>query len=380
MVGLAAALWLGVAAPARAEFSFDRFITQGKAAAGWIGEPNAPPGSTDRQSIRLFVNGSSSSDFDDAARAIFSGFEATPDPNPPGFDFKTSDAGASGGSVRLFIKFSDGGRGELRPLTLVADQWTHVGGTTAEWDTSGGSCGFQTQRTYAQVLACHAGATVTQMELVNDSGWLHPGGFQVLADNIAYAGRTISRPAPPVFGQDFIVTQLSGDVAVRVGQRSRAKIEGAANLPVGSFVDSQNGHVRLRTKRGRGQQTARFTDGIFQVKQSRKNKGLVDIRLSGDLSLCSASGSGAAAMTAKAKGEAARRRRRRRLWGRGRGRYRTRGRYSSGTVRGTKWLTEDRCDGTLTVVRQGIVEVRDFRLKKTIKLKAGKRYFAKKSG
>jgi hypothetical protein len=229
------------------------------------------------------------------------------------------------------------------------------------------------------VLACHAGATVTHLELVNDSGWLHPGGFQVLVDNVAYAGSDDLEAGAPGLRTRLHRHAAVWDVAVRVGERSRAKIEGAANLPVGSFVDSQNGHVRLRTKRGRGQQTARFADGIFQVKQSRKNKGLVDIRLTGDLSLCSASGSGAAAMTAKAKGEAARRRRRR-LWGRGRGRYRTRGRYSSGTVRGTKWLTEDRCNGTLTVVRQGIVAVRDFRLKKTIKLKAGKRYFAKKSG
>jgi hypothetical protein len=167
---------------------------------------------------------------------------------------------------------------------------------------------------------------------------------------------------------------------VRVGARSRARIEGSANLPVGSFVDSQRGHVRLRTARAGGQQAARFTGGIFQVKQSRKNRGLVDLRLTGDLSLCSGSGSSAAAMTAKARGEAARRRRRRRLWGRGRGRYRTRGRYSSGTVRGTKWLTEDRCNGTLTVVRQGVVAVRDFRLKKTVNVRAGKRYFAKKSG
>ncbi len=48
-------------------------------------------------------------------------------------------------------------------------------------------------------------------------------------------------------------------------------------------------------------------------------------------------------------------------------------------MRGTWWLVEDRCDGTLTRVRQGRVDVRDFRLKRTIKLRAGKRnlYLAK---
>jgi hypothetical protein len=39
-------------------------------------------------------------------------------------------------------------------------------------------------------------------------------------------------------------------------------------------------------------------------------------------------------------------------------------------VRGTFWLVEDRCDGTLTRVRTGRVDVRDFRRKKTISLRA----------
>ena len=69
----------------------------------------------------------------------------------------------------------------------------------------------------------------------------------------------------------------------------------------------------------------------------------------------------------------------RRLWGKGKGDFRTTGRRSSATVRGTWWLVEDRCDGTLTRVREGRVDVRDFRLRKTVKLRAGKRsiYLAK---
>ena len=45
-------------------------------------------------------------------------------------------------------------------------------------------------------------------------------------------------------------------------------------------------------------------------------------------------------------------------------------------MRGTKWTVADRCDGTLTTVKRGKVEVRDFRLKKTILLAAGKSYLA----
>jgi hypothetical protein len=66
----------------------------------------------------------------------------------------------------------------------------------------------------------------------------------------------------------------------------------------------------------------------------------------------------------------------RRLWGKGKGRFRTRGRYSSGTVRGTNWVTTDFCDGTNTRVVAGVVQVYDLVLKKFILLKAGQSYFA----
>ena len=43
----------------------------------------------------------------------------------------------------------------------------------------------------------------------------------------------------------------------------------------------------------------------------------------------------------------------RHLWGDGKGDFQTRGRGAAATVRGTIWLTEDRCDGTLVRVRRG---------------------------
>src|SRR5439155_1029018 len=68
----------------------------------------------------------------------------------------------------------------------------------------------------------------------------------------------------------------------------------------------------------------------------------------------------------------------RRLFAKGKGSFQTRGQYSSATVRGTSWLTADRCDGTLTQVSQGIVAVLDLRKKKTIQVTAGHSYLAPK--
>jgi ferric-dicitrate binding protein FerR (iron transport regulator) len=45
-------------------------------------------------------------------------------------------------------------------------------------------------------------------------------------------------------------------------------------------------------------------------------------------------------------------------------------------VRGTKWLVQDQCNGTLTVVKRGVVQVRDFRKHKTVNVRAGRSYLA----
>jgi hypothetical protein len=78
--------------------------------------------------------------------------------------------------------------------------------------------------------------------------------------------------------------------------------------------------------------------------------------------------------------EARRKRPVRTLWGNGKGRFQTRGRYSAATVRGTKWVVQDRCDGTLTRVLRGVVRVRDFRARKNVNVRAGQRYLAKAPG
>jgi hypothetical protein len=67
----------------------------------------------------------------------------------------------------------------------------------------------------------------------------------------------------------------------------------------------------------------------------------------------------------------------RKLWGDGKGKFRTKGRYAAATVRGTKWLISDTCTSTTTRVTQGSVSVRDEVKKKTVVVRAGKRYVAR---
>ena len=143
---------------------------------------------------------------------------------------------------------------------------------------------------------------------------------------------------------------------------------------MGAFLNTRRGSVALTSARNRlgGTQTGTFGGGLFQVLQSRKRsaKGLTDLRLKGgSFAGCRARRSRLATASAS--------RTIRRLRSNARGRFRTRGRHSSATVRGTKWTTTDRCDGTLTKVQRGRVAVRDFRRKRTIVVRAGKSYLAR---
>ena len=69
-----------------------------------------------------------------------------------------------------------------------------------------------------------------------------------------------------------------------------------------------------------------------------------------------------------------------RLRGSAKGRFRTRGKYASATVRGTDWTVTDRCNGTLTSVKSGVVVVRDLRGKKNYTVRAGKSRLVKAPG
>jgi hypothetical protein len=162
---------------------------------------------------------------------------------------------------------------------------------------------------------------------------------------------------------------VSGTVRVKEAGGKFRRLRADEEIPLGSTVDATKGKVRLTSAAGPGgrTQSALFYQGAFIVTQTRGSKPITQLALS-------------AALACKARGKAsqsARRRRVRRLWGDGRGRFRTRGRHGAATVRGTKWLTEDRCGSTLVRVRRGKVAVRDFAKRKTVLVKKGRSYFAR---
>jgi hypothetical protein len=198
---------------------------------------------------------------------------------------------------------------------------------------------------------------------------------------------------PPVPGKSVDVRVVSGEVFIKypAGKGPRAAalgfvpLKGAANVPIGSQLDTAKGRVALTSAAdtgGKKTQKADFYQGIFQVKQTVPKKKpkkpaalITDIVLKGALaSQCAPLKGARSAAANKKKGPKSVLGK---LWGNGKGKFRTAGKYSSATVRGTIWLTQDECDGTLTKVTRGTVVVRDFKRKKTVTVKAGHSYLAR---
>jgi hypothetical protein len=193
-------------------------------------------------------------------------------------------------------------------------------------------------------------------------------------------------PIAPITNRSFAVAPKRGRILVRPGGPHRPAtfipVTGDTSLPLGAVIDATHGVVALTVARdvAAKPQVVELTGGLFVVRQHGRNP-ITDIVLTGgDFSRCAR-----VARRVMASAAVARRLRRsrhrvvRQLWARDdHGRFTTYGLTSVATVRGTVWLTQDRCDGTLTRVLRGRVLVRDRVRRRTVVLTAGREYLAKR--
>jgi hypothetical protein len=239
--------------------------------------------------------------------------------------------------------------------TTFARQWQRSNG--GAWDDIAGATGSTYELTVPDVNRR------VRLRVVASN----PAG----ASDPAFSEPTDVVVNPPEFDNSANLDPVSGTVLAKLpGSSQIQEITELTQVPVGTSVDVSDGFVDLTTQRGpnEGLQTITLWKGTFVFGQRPKNRITV-MRLNDNLA-------GASGRSAGTQAQAAGRAGKRRLWGRGRCRCRTRGRNSSGTARGTFWLTAERKRGTFTKVKEGTVVVRDFTRNKKVAVKAGEHYLA----
>ena len=215
---------------------------------------------------------------------------------------------------------------------------------------------FECQARRRRLLFCSSPQTYTGLADGNHTFEVRATDFTGNVDPTPATHTWTIRPAElsdldnPTLGVDVNVDQVAGIVkvavptaAARAAGSGRASQKGltfvplseARQVPVGSFLDTRKGTVRLEsaTNRAGKRQRGTFLNALFQVRQSRKRSAQGPDRAAS--SRARASGAAGAAAAARAPAPRCSRAQIRRLRANARGRFRTSGRNSSATVRGT---------------------------------------------
>lgn len=180
---------------------------------------------------------------------------------------------------------------------------------------------------------------------------------------------------PPVVAKTANARPVSGKVLVKEAGTTRfVALSEPEQVKFGAIFDTRKGSVEIVVANGRGGfDRATFSEGMFKLSQTTGRQPIAELTLvGGNFKGCPKPARGGAARSAASRGRSVRH-----LWGNGSGKFRTKGRYASATIRGTRWLTDDRCLGTLARVTAGAVTVRDLVKRKSVALKAPKSYFAR---
>ncbi len=183
--------------------------------------------------------------------------------------------------------------------------------------------------------------------------------------------------APPEQGETANLVPISGKVLVDIPHDGLGfiPIEDAVQVPIRTKVDTRNGRVELTTEtEDGGTQSADFYDGIFRIRQGKRDD-LTVARLLGRQQCTPAAGAGSG------RNALASRKRKPSLWGSGSGNFASSGNHGSASVRGTTWLIFEQCGGiTGTFVKEGRVAFKNFYTGRTRLVRKGQTAFARPVG
>jgi hypothetical protein len=212
---------------------------------------------------------------------------------------------------------------------------------------------------------------------------------QTVGADVTFKTKSAAAPGPPTLGRTFNISPVSGVVLVKLHGFFQP-ITQLRQFPKNTLFDALGGTLRLTTatgghpaadaaakgkKKGKGKtQTGTFGGAVFKITQAHNGLAtltLVENAFKGGPSFKKCGGKASDASAASSKTLQL-------LKSSAKGKFATKGKYAAATVRGTKWTTADRCNGTQVHVNSGSVAVTDFVRHKTVVLHGGQSYLAKK--
>jgi hypothetical protein len=228
-----------------------------------------------------------------------------------------------------------------------------------------------------------ANATVGDPPLSSAAGlyqehWTSGGATVASPGAIASGGDftgDIASVPTPVTGKSADVAPISGKVLVKLpGTHKFVLLSSIKKLPNGTLINATKGKVQITVALPNGQtQTGVFFGGEFQLEQAR-NGQTTAVLAGGSFKGCPAPAPKKTKPKKKKKkkhkGKApdasaasfSKKHPVRHLWSNAHGSFTTKGKYGAAAVRGTEWLTQDQCDGTLFRVTRDEITVTSFKL------------------
>jgi hypothetical protein len=257
-----------------------------------------------------------------------------------------------------------------QPISLSAvpiDIWSGGAPSQTVWKVNGQAVGTGSTISYTFPAA---GQYQLEFDLFDTVGneLVNSRAYTVLAPQVQQPAPAPTPLPPPVLAAQANVTPTSGTVLVRVpGSKTFVSLPYAEQVPTGSVIDATHGTVTVTVAEPNGKtEQLQFFAGEFTFEQARS--GVVTALLTGGTFAGCPVGAKHAARIASKRGKSSPVRS---LWANGHGNFQTKGRYAAGSVSGTEWFTQDRCDGTYIKVTRDAVLVTDLVNRKRTKVRQG---------
>lgn len=200
---------------------------------------------------------------------------------------------------------------------------------------------------------------------VYGSQWKNTGGRTLASVTDAADGdfrAALTAVTRPRLSRTADLTRVGGNVTYELpGTHSFVHLGNVTTVPNGTVIDADRGSVQITLALpGGNSQTGIFYSGEFALHQ--RHSGATTATLSGgSYSGCPAdSAVEPTATTASAKTKKRKKTKVRGLWANAHGSFTTKGSYGAAAVLGTRWYTEDRCDGTYFHVSRDKIKVTSY--------------------